>query len=67
MFFILMNMEGKSMISENEIKIDEKKLNRMKLNIIKLEQENLKTKEKPNDEMIEAIRKIIEDEVRKNY
>lgn len=55
------------MISENETKIDEKKLNRMKLNIIRLEQENLKTKEKTNDEMIEAIRKIIEDEVRKNY
>ena len=67
MYFTLMNMEAKSMISENETKIDEKKLNRMKLNIIRLEQENLKTKEKPNDEMIEAIRKIIEDEVRKNY
>ncbi|WP_176528280.1 hypothetical protein [Priestia megaterium] len=50
-----------------EIEIDQKKLNQMKLNILRAEQNNLKTREKTNEEMIETIRKIIEDEVRKNY
>ncbi|MGB4503707.1 MAG: hypothetical protein WBI44_02285 [Syntrophaceticus sp.] len=53
--------------SSGEIRIDEKKLNQMKLNIITLELENLKTKAKTNDEMVEAIRRIISDEVKKNY
>jgi hypothetical protein len=39
----------------------------MKVNILKLEQDNLKTREKTNEEMVEAIRKIISDEVKKNY
>jgi hypothetical protein len=51
----------------SEVKIEEKKLNQMKLNILKAEQKNIKTREKSNDEMIEAIRKIIADEVKKNY
>lgn len=53
--------------SSGEIRIDEKKLNQMKLNIITLELENLKTKDKTFDEMVEAIRRIISDEVKKNY
>ena len=45
---------------DNEINIlDEKKLNIMKIYILKLEQDNLKTREKTNDEMVETIRKII--------
>lgn len=57
------------MSSENsgDIKIDEKKLNQMKLNILKAEHKNLKTREKSNDEMVEVIRRIIADEVKKNY
>ncbi|CAG9607743.1 hypothetical protein [Pseudoneobacillus rhizosphaerae] len=51
----------------SSIVIDEKKLNLMKLNILKAEQNNLKTREKSNEEMVEAIRKIIADEVKKNY
>lgn len=64
-----MKLEGTTMAfdSSGEIRIDEKKLNQMKLNIITLELENLKTKAKTNDEMVEAIRRIISDEVKKNY
>lgn len=51
---------------ENKI-FDEKRLNSMKVNILRLEQENLKTREKTNDEMVETIRKIISDEIKKNY
>lgn len=47
--------------------LDQKRLNSMKVNILRLEQENLKTREKTNDEMVEAIRKIISDEIKKNY
>jgi len=55
-------------MTENEKKLlDEKRLNNMKVNILRLEQENLKTREKTSDEMIEAIRKIISDEIKKNY
>lgn len=64
-----MKLEEMEMSSENsgDIKIDEKKLNQMKLNILKVEHKNLKTREKSNDEMVELIRKIILDEVKKNY
>jgi len=44
-----------------------KKLNQMKVEILKVEQENLKTREKSNETMIETIRKIIIDEVKKSY
>lgn len=46
---------------------EEKKINVMKYKIIALEKQNLKTHEKTNDQMVEAIRKIIRDESRKNY
>ncbi|MFB5931821.1 hypothetical protein ACE8FZ_00760 [Peribacillus frigoritolerans] len=57
------------MMSEkrSEVNIDEKKLNQMKLGIILAERKNLKTREKSNDEMVETIRKIIENEIKKNY
>ncbi|WP_411835139.1 hypothetical protein [Peribacillus frigoritolerans] len=51
----------------SEVNIDEKKLNQMKLGIILAERKNLKTREKSNDEMVETIRKIIENEIKKNY
>lgn len=46
---------------------NEKKLNAMKFKILKAEQENLKTREKTNDQMVETIRRVITDEVKKNY
>lgn len=45
----------------------EKKLNAMKVKILKAERENLKTREKTNDQMVELIRRIIKDESKKNY
>jgi hypothetical protein len=64
-----MKLEEITMTSDytSEVKIEEKKLNQMKLNILKTEQNNSRTREKSNDEMIEVIRKIIADEVKKNY
>jgi len=47
--------------------LDEKKLNRMKLNIIILERDNVKNREKTQEEMVESIRKIIALELKKNY
>lgn len=47
--------------------VNEKKLNTMKVKILKAEQENLKTREKTNDQMVELIRRIINDEAKKNY
>ena len=46
---------------------NEKKQNTMKVKILKAEQENLKTREKSSDQMVELIRKIINDESKKNY
>lgn len=51
----------------NEKEINEKKLNAMKYIILKAEQENLKTREKNTDQMVELIRRIITDESKKNY
>lgn len=56
----------KSNFSE-KVEINDTKLNRIKLSILKLERENLKTRDKTNDEMVENIRRIIMDEVKKNY
>lgn len=53
--------------NSSDFNIEEKKLNQMKLKILKLEQKNLKNSEKSKDEMIETIRRIISDEVKKNY
>lgn len=51
----------------NEQEIQEKRLNAMKYKILKAEQENLKTREKTNEQMVETIRRIITDEAKKNY
>lgn len=53
------------MSSEQETQ--EKRLNAMKYKILKAEQENLKTREKTTDQMVETIRRIIKDEAKKNY
>ena len=47
--------------------LNEKKLNQMKVAILKAEQDNLKTREKPPDAMVDVIRKIIVEEVHKTY
>lgn len=46
---------------------DERKIKRLKLDILRLERDNLKTREYSNDEMVEKIRKLIEEEVKKCY
>ena len=51
----------------NEKELNEKKLNAMKYKILKAEQENLKTREKNTDLMVELTRRIITDESKKNY
>ena len=51
----------------NEQNVQEKRLNAMKCKILKAEQENLKTREKTTDQMVETIRRIIMDEAKKNY
>ena len=51
----------------NEQEVQEKRLNAMKYKILRAEQENLKTKQKSTDEMVELIRRIITDEGKKNY
>ncbi len=51
---------------ENKL-LNDKRLTAMKVNILELEKENLKTRDKTNDEMIEPIKKIIIDELKKNY
>lgn len=47
--------------------LNEKKLNQMKVDILSLEQSNLKTREKTNEAMVDAIKKIIVDESKKTY
>lgn len=51
----------------NENELNTKRLNAMKVKILKAEQENLKTRERPTDAMVELIRRIIADEAKKNY
>ena len=51
----------------NEQDVQEKRLNAMKYKILKAEQENLKTREKTTDQMVETIRRIIMDEAKKKY
>ena len=51
----------------NEQTVRERRLNAMKYKILKAEQENLKTKEKTTEQMVETIRRIIMDEAKKNY
>ena len=46
---------------------DESKINRLKLKILMLERDNLKTREYTNDQMVEKIRKMIEEEVKRCY
>lgn len=58
-------MRRKNMSNENSV--NEKRLNAMKYKILKAEQENLRTREKTNEQMVDTIRRIITDEAKKNY
>ncbi|MEG1884195.1 MAG: hypothetical protein RR224_10815 [Clostridia bacterium] len=51
----------------DEQSVREKQLNAMKYKILEAEQKNLKTREKTTDQMVETIRRIINDEAKKNY
>ena len=51
----------------DEQSVREKRLNAMKYKILEAEQKNLKTREKTTDQMVETIRRIINDEAKKNY
>lgn len=51
----------------NEKGIDPKRLNAMKMKILKAEQDNLRTKDKTTDAMVEHIRKIIATEAKKGF
>ncbi len=55
------------MLDVGNISLNSKKLDRMKVSILEIEQQNLKTREKSNDAMVDAIRKIVIDEVNKSY
>lgn len=55
------------MPEETSTALSEKKLNQMKVEILRLEQSNLKTREKPDGAMVDAIKKIIVDEAKKSY
>ena len=50
-----------------EQETQEKRLNAMKYKILMVEQENLKTREKTSEQMVDTIRRIITDEAKKNY
>ncbi|MCD8008418.1 MAG: hypothetical protein LUF68_05720 [Clostridiales bacterium] len=51
----------------SEAGIDTKRLNAMKMKILKAEQDNLRTKERTTDAMVELIRKIITTEAKKGF
>ncbi|AIY06812.1 hypothetical protein Plano_2847 [Planococcus sp. PAMC 21323] len=51
----------------DEFEIDKKKLEIMKLKIIREEKQNVKTKDKTKDAMIEKIKGIIIEEVKTKY
>lgn len=56
-----------SLENHYESKLDERKLKRMKYLIIELEKENSISKKRKKDEMVDEIRKIIENEVKRCY
>lgn len=51
----------------DEINLDEKKLNRMKVRILSIERDNLNTRIDTEGEMIDKVRKIIEEEAKKCF
>ena len=45
----------------------DERIKAMKLRIFRAEQENLKTRARTTDQMVEVIRRIIAEEAKKNY
>jgi hypothetical protein len=60
-------MKRRIRLMSNENGVNEKKLSAMMYKILEAEEQNLRTRAKTNDEMVETIRMIIMDEIRKNY
>ena len=54
-------------MTNGEQELNQKKLEQMKVEILKAERVNLKTREKSTDAMVEAVRKIIVIETKKNF
>lgn len=50
-----------------EFELDQQRLNSMKIRIMELEKQNLKTRELKEAQMIDAIKEIIMEEVKKKY
>ena len=59
----ILNKEGVHMENINDIEIDEKAVKLMELRIIKKERDNEKTNDKSPSQMVDTVRKIIEEEV----
>lgn len=55
------------MCDGQEIRLDGERLRRMKLEVLKAEQENLRTRRRSSEEMVEQILRIINNEVNKTY
>lgn len=55
------------MLEATHNELSKKKLNQMKVDILTLEQKNLRTREKPDGAMVDAIKKIIVEELKKSY
>jgi hypothetical protein len=54
-------------MANGELELNQKKLEQMKVEILKVERDNLKTREKSTDAMVDALRKIIVTETKKNF
>ena len=54
-------------MANGDQELNPKKLEQMKVDILKLERENIKTREKSTDAMIETIRRIIVTETKKSF
>lgn len=54
-------------MANGEQDLNQKKLEQMKVEILKVERENLKTREKSTDAMVETVRKIIVTETKKSF
>jgi len=47
--------------------IDERRLDRIKVRILTAERDNLRTREESSEKMVEKLRKIVEEEVKKCF
>ena len=65
--FIILILRKETENMSNERTLDQKRLNAMKYKILAEEKKNLNTREKTNDQMVDIIRRIINEESNKNY